>query len=76
MNNSRKIYGFEPSIFVKPVNLDFICIICSRVVRNPRECIICGGLSCENCLKQWQEKNKDDKSKINLNFFQTIVNAK
>lgn len=31
MNNSHRVFGgFENRIFVKPVNMDFVCAICSR----------------------------------------------
>jgi len=49
--------GFDPVIFVKSVNIDFICSICSLVVRKPKECVGCGSLFCEICIKHWLEKN-------------------
>ena len=27
------------------------------VVRKPKECTMCGSLSCESCLKMWTDKN-------------------
>lgn len=58
--------GFEHKIFLKPVNMDLVCAICSRkqyfiicvvVVRKPKECTVCGSLFCESCIKIWSEKN-------------------
>jgi hypothetical protein len=59
--------GYDPKIFTKQVNMDLICSICSStyqyynlnlgVVRKPKECTVCGTLSCESCIKTWSEKN-------------------
>ena len=58
LSNSQSFGGFDPKIFLKPVNMDFICSICSSVVRQPKECTVCGTLFCSDCLKQWEEKNR------------------
>ena len=55
LSNSQSFGGFDPKIFLKPVNMDFIC---SSVVRQPKECTVCGTLFCSDCLKQWEEKNR------------------
>lgn len=65
--------GYDPKIFLKPVNQDFYCPICSckiknkflpiiyypfiAVVRKPKECTVCGTLCCEACIKMWTDKN-------------------
>ena len=28
------------------------------VVRKPKECMVCGSLGCESCLKCWSESNR------------------
>ena len=40
----RKFGGFDPKIFLENINPDFICTICSCVVRSPNECSGCGTL--------------------------------
>ena len=59
ISSSRKYGGFDIKIFTKPINPDFICSICSCVVRQPKECTICGTLYCESCLKQWENQNRN-----------------
>ena len=58
--DNRKFGGYEPKIFLQPVNKDFICSICSLFIRQPKECTCCGTLYCTNCLIQWEEKNKNN----------------
>ena len=58
LSSTESFGGFDPKIFLKPVNMDFICSICSSVVRQPKECTVCGTLFCSDCLKQWEEKNR------------------
>lgn len=48
--------GYDPMIFTTVVNKDFICPICNWVVRKPKECIICGNVFCDICIKNWAEK--------------------
>jgi hypothetical protein len=48
--------GHDPANFTTPVNSDLLCPICNFVVRKPRECIICGNMFCEYCIKTWAEK--------------------
>ncbi len=50
------IEGYDPLIFLNEVNSDFLCQICNLVVRKPRECIVCGNIFCESCIKNWAEK--------------------
>ena len=58
----KKFGGFDPKIFLENINPDFICTICSCVVRSPNECSGCGTLYCSNCLKQWEERNRNNVS--------------
>lgn len=61
MHSSSKLFGgFDLNIFTQNVNMDFVCSICSSVVRQPKECTACGTLYCSTCLKQWQDKNKNN----------------
>lgn len=60
IDDNKKFGGYEPKIFVQPVNKDFICSICSLFIRQPKECTVCGTLYCTNCLVQWEEKNKNN----------------
>lgn len=48
--------GFDPQLFISEVNSDFLCPICNFVVRRPRECIICGNIFCDGCIRLWAEK--------------------
>ena len=59
---SKKFGGFDIKIFSNPINPDFICTICNNVVRQPKECTVCGTLYCESCLKQWEERNRNNTS--------------
>ena len=59
-NTSKKFGGFDTKIFLNSINPDFICTICNCVVRQPKECIVCGTLYCESCLKQWEERNRNN----------------
>jgi len=54
---SKVFGGYDPKIFINGVNNDFVCTICSCIVRKPKECNGCGSLFCESCLKLWVEKN-------------------
>lgn len=71
--------GYDPKIFIKTVNMDFMCSICSSrsfltlaVVRKPKECTVCGSLVCESCIKVWTDKNSKigiyRKDQQNYNF--------
>ena len=40
----------------RPVNEDFICIICSLVVNDPVQCRQCSCLVCKKCKEGWQMK--------------------
>lgn len=55
MKPSKKYGGFDQNIFLDTINPDFICSICSNVVRDPQECTVCGTLFCSSCLKRWSE---------------------
>lgn len=35
----------------------FDCLICLEVVNNPKECLTCGNLFCNNCIEDWMKKN-------------------
>ena len=61
ISSSNSFGGFDPKIFLKTVNMDFICSICSCVERQPKECSVCGTLFCSNYLKQWEERNRNSK---------------
>jgi hypothetical protein len=61
--------GYDPKIFLKAVNQDFYCPICSckyflkiflGIVKKPKECTVCGTLCCEICIKIWTEKNSKE----------------
>ena len=58
--DNKEFGGYDPKIFLQPVNKDFICSICSLFIRHPKECTVCGTLYCSNCLIQWEEKNKNN----------------
>lgn len=53
----QKQEGYSPEYFVHQVNKDLLCPICNKVVKRPRECIVCGNMFCEYCIKQWAEQN-------------------
>lgn len=48
--------GYNPILFLSEINSDFLCHMCNLVVRKPRECIVCGNIFCENCIKNWAKK--------------------
>mmetsp|Transcript_5416 Transcript_5416/g.5546 ORF Transcript_5416/g.5546 Transcript_5416/m.5546 type:complete len:469 (+) Transcript_5416:10-1416(+) len=61
--------GHNPSNFISKVNEDLLCPLCSQVVRKPRECIVCGNMFCECCIKSWAERmNK-------INYFHSNPNT-
>jgi len=64
--------GHDPMNFTSPVNSDLLCCICNLVVRKPRECVICGNMFCDYCIRAWAEKN----NKLSYNLQNTITNNK
>lgn len=47
--------GYELSRFpgaVQQQTNQFLCNICTLVVRAPRECVMCGSLFCAVCIEQ------------------------
>ncbi len=68
--------GHDHKNFKSTVNKDFFCPICNFVVRKPRECVICGNIFCEYCIKSWADKmNKISFTHISPNSRQTIIDA-
>ncbi|CAG9335848.1 unnamed protein product [Blepharisma stoltei] len=45
-------HGYDPSRFESQVPEDFLCGFCEKVVREPSECINCGTLFCNFCVKE------------------------
>lgn len=62
----RKYGGFESKIFLETVNMDFICPICSMVVRCPQECTVCGTLFCLSCINKWSERKAEGNIKTQI----------
>ncbi|KAL4430530.1 hypothetical protein ABPG74_005455 [Tetrahymena malaccensis] len=50
--------GYDRDRFVQ-VDDQFECLICSTIVRDPKECNGCGHLYCKRCIEDWQQKSKD-----------------
>ncbi len=44
--------------FVDKVPQDYICSICTSILREPVQIECCGQLFCEECLKKWLERQK------------------
>ena len=44
----------EDVVQPRPINEDFICIICSLVVKVPVQCRQCSCLVCKKCKEDWQ----------------------
>lgn len=52
-------FGFDKERFPDLTGENFDCIICSEVVRNPKECTECGSLFCAPCINSWMSKKKE-----------------
>ena len=60
---SQKVFIFPSSAyggydleFIDDIPTKFICIICSKVQRDPHLASCCGQHFCESCVKQWLQK--------------------
>lgn len=74
--NIKNQEGHDPKNFKSTVNKDFFCPICNLVVRKPRECVICGNIFCEYCIKSWADKmNKISFLHVSPNSRQPILDA-
>jgi hypothetical protein len=60
-------FGFDKNRFPKLADESFDCVICSEVVRNPKECTGCGSLFCTPCINSWLSKRKECPNRCNLN---------
>lgn len=47
----------EKYAFVKEIPAEFICLICSKLLRNPHVTECCGQHYCRYCLEKWLQKN-------------------
>lgn len=61
--------GHKLSSFISEVNSDLICGICECVVRKPRECVVCGNMFCDVCIKKWYEKQRGNQFSQTMNNF-------
>lgn len=52
-------YGYDIDIFVRQVDDQFECPICSNICRQPKECRKCGALFCNSCITQWLKRRSD-----------------
>ena len=60
-------YGYEPERFINTITDQFMCSICTSVVRMPYECHECGSMFCKICLNQWlAKKNECPRSRCSL----------
>lgn len=60
-------FGFDKERFPKLSDESFDCVICSEVVKNPKECTGCGSLFCTPCINSWLSKRKECPNRCNLN---------
>ena len=51
-------YGYDSDLFPNLQGEMFNCIICSNVVKKPKECSGCGDLFCGKCIDDWIRKTK------------------
>lgn len=68
-------FGYERERFVS-VDDQFECVICSTIVRDPRECNGCGHLYCRKCIEDWQSKNKDCPNRCSMAVHQITPMSK
>jgi E3 ubiquitin-protein ligase NRDP1 len=52
-------FGYDKDRFVNLVGESFDCLICSQVVRLPKECQSCGNMYCGACIDSWLKKKKE-----------------
>lgn len=64
--------GHKLTSFISEVNNDLICGICECVVRKPKECIICGNMFCDNCIKKWYEKHRGNQYNQSMTNFSNL----
>lgn len=58
MNWSKKAEPVdEKCTFVKKIPDEFICLICSRLLRDPHVTECCGQHYCQHCLEKWLQGN-------------------
>ena len=53
---SDQDYGGHNLEFINDVPERFICLICTRVLRDPHQAMCCRQHFCESCLKKWFKK--------------------
>lgn len=58
-------FGYDKGRFPKLADESFDCIICSEVVRVPKECTGCGSLFCAPCINSWMSKKKECPNRCN-----------
>lgn len=51
--------GFDSRLFVEPVHEDYLCNICSDVLKKPLQCAN-GHCFCSTCIHEWVASNKKD----------------
>jgi len=51
-------FGYDKDRFVNLTGESFDCLICSQVVRFPKECTSCGNMYCGPCIDSWLQKKK------------------
>ena len=54
--------GYDPKIFTTSINSDFMCPLCNFIVRKPKECVVCGNIFCDICIKNWAEKHFENQN--------------
>ena len=56
--------GYEYEFLEVPIPVRFVCIICTKVLRDPHLTECCGQNFCESCLKNWITKSRKKKQKV------------
>ncbi|EGR29925.1 spry domain protein [Ichthyophthirius multifiliis] len=69
MNN--KLGGYDTQLFTY-IDEQFECLICSNIVRDPKECNGCGSLYCKCCIDDWLQKKKECPKRCDMSLHQII----
>ena len=67
--------GYPLDIFISPPSEDYLCKICSKVVKKPSECKKCGSLFCSSCISNDTLMTPSAKIQCTICNTQTIAKA-